>query len=78
MDIAAGHQLPVAQREKTVSRRKNKAPKMHANAAHMSTYVPIIALTAAAVGWVLMFWEKHKNAGLRRKLEELEATYTSR
>ncbi len=44
----------------------------------MSSYVPIIALTAAAVGWVLMFWERRKNCDLRRQLEKLEASFTSR
>jgi hypothetical protein len=75
MVTAAAHKLPLAQGEKTVSRRKVKA-KMHANTVNMS-YVPIIAFTTAAVGWVLMFWEKRKNAGLRRKLEEIESSYSS-
>lgn len=75
MDTAATKQLPRAHREKTVSRRKNK--EMQANTINMAPYVPIIALTAAAVGWVLMFWERRKNSGLKRQLEELEAMYTS-
>ncbi len=73
MDKAVTHQLALG-REKT-ARRKNK--EMQANAINMSAYVPIIALTAAAVGWVLMFWERRKNSGLRRQLELLEATYSS-
>jgi hypothetical protein len=73
MDTAAEHHLPGAQRRKTVSRRKNKA-EMHANATNMS-YVLITAITTAAVGWALMFWEKRKNRGLRRKLIELEASF---
>jgi hypothetical protein len=75
MDKAVTQQLALG-REKT-ARRKNK--EMQANTLNMlhAAYVPIIALTAAAVGWVLMFWERRKNSGLRRQLELMEATYSS-
>jgi len=76
MSTAAASNCQLAPREKTVSRRKNKA-KMHANTINMPGYVPIIALTLSAVGWALMFWEKRKNALLKQQILELEATYTS-
>jgi hypothetical protein len=79
MDTAASQQLPSAFRKRTVSKPNNKEKEMQASAIKsMSSYVPIIALTAAAVGWVLMFWERRKNCDLRRQLEKLEASFTSR
>jgi len=76
MNTAAASICHLAPREKTISRRKAKA-KMHANTTNMSAYVPIVALTLSAVGWALMFWEKRKNAMLKKQLKELEANYTS-
>jgi len=38
---------------------------------HVSHLAPILAFTAAALGWVWLAFEKRTNAQLRRKLEEV-------
>jgi hypothetical protein len=38
----------------------------------MTQLAPFVALTAAAVGWIMLAFEKKANAELRRKLRRVE------
>lgn len=69
-ELVTREQVPLA------SSTRKSGRKMQNNCNMGSKYIPIIALTAAAVGWVLVAWERRTNAKLRRRLRELEAAAT--